>query len=511
MRQRRIATFARTIALACCTATAAWATAPLLAHEGHDHAHDTPPFQQATAWPDRVITTFGVDPTTSFSVTWRTAASVDKAQAQFVKASADARFDLSAKTFDAVTEHADLAALSTAEGKAERTHNAGLPPVNYHSITFQDLEPATRYAWRVGGGEGKWSEWYQTRTAPREGPISFVYMGDAQQGIRSHWSRVIRAAHESAPQADFMLHAGDLVQNGDHDLDWAEWFAAGSFLHARIPTVPVVGNHEYIPVIDPASGKKYRVLTPLWRAQFTLPVVNELPESLHEAVYDVKYTPDLHLFVLNSAPSDYDAQAAWLDRKLSETKSRWRIVTMHHPYFIPKHSNKDGDNAARIAAFTPVINKHEVDLVIVGHIHTYLRSTVPNDPAEQPARLVAGDPRDVKTVFVISSAGAGVGQIQTPDWIAKNVGDGKPEKGFDDLSADRTAGNSPMFQVIRINGDKLEYTAHTAIGDVYDRFTVTKNGRQKTLIDGAEAFGDTRLFENTGPYHDWQDLDEARR
>lgn len=460
------------------------------------------PWQQPTGWPDRIITTLGSDPCRSFSVTWRTDSSVENTVGQITKAVADARFDLSVPELAARTEEFRLDPVTTPHGHAMRTYNKGLGSVHYHSITFTDLEPNTKYAWRVQGTRGKWSEWFQTRTLPENGPISFVYFGDAQNGIRSHWSRVIREAHAVAGDASFYLHAGDLVNKGDNDLDWAEWFNAGSYLHARIPTLPVVGNHEYIPVIHSATGKKKRLLTPLWRAQFTLPVVQELPKELHEAVYEFRCGKDLHIFALNSAPSDYKVQASWLDQKLSSTDATWRIVTMHHPYFIPMHSNKLADNAARISAFTDVINQHEVDMVIVGHIHTYARSTSPRLISDQPARHASGNPQDVKTVFVISSSGAKVNQLQDATWVKEHVGDGRVEPGLPNLSIDRMAGNTPMFQVILINGNQLEFKAYTAIGNVYDHFSLVKNAGRKLLTNGSETYGEPRLFENTGPYSD---------
>ena len=462
------------------------------------------PWQQPTGWPDRIIANFDGDPSRGFAVNWRTDATVESTQAQIVKATADARFDLLATTVEAATEAVHLDPLAHPAGSPIRTFNQNLASVNYHSASFGELQPDTIYAWRVRGQAACWSEWFQTRTLPTAGPISFVYFGDAQNGIRSHWSRVIRAAHAVAGDAAFFVHAGDLVDKADRDRDWAEWFTAGGHLHAQIPSVPVVGNHEYMPIRNLESGKKKRVLTPLWRAQFSLPIVEALPADLHEATYALRCTQDLHLFVLNSAPSDFRAQADWLDQQLETTDAKWRIVTMHHPYFIPMHSNQLRDNADRISAFTGVVDKHEVDLVIVGHIHTYARSTSPRELPDEPARHLAGNPQDVKTVFVISSSGARVGQLRDAAWVDEHVGDGRVEEGLPNLSIDRTAGNTPMFQVIQIDGHELEFKAYTAVGDVYDRFTLVKNGRKKMLTNGTEVYGEPRLFENTGPYEEFE-------
>lgn len=473
-----------------------------LAHPTHDQ--ELPHWQKATGWPDRIITTYADDPQTTISVTWRTNPSVGRTIAQIAPATPDARFDLAADTFKAKTEHLDLDHMETADGVGDAHENYGLGRVHYHSITFENLKPDTLYAWRVQGARGKWSEWFQTRTAPAEGPVTFVYFGDAQQGIRSHWSRMIRAAANAAPDADFYLHAGDLVMKGDSDYNWAEWFNAGGFIHAMVPTIPVPGNHENIPVYPVGTeGGRVRSMTPFWRKQFALPVVESLPKRLHETVYDVRVSSDLHVFVLESALYHFNEQAEWLDEVLTLSDARWKVVSMHHPYFMPAALDRRERDGRRRAAFTPVINKHEVDLVLTGHIHTYARNTR-LEPQETTSRTAEGDEKGIRTVFTISSSGASVGNIEGALNL-QAVGDGKPDLG--ELSIDRVAGNTPMFQVIRLNGDHLTYEAHMATGEVYDSFALRKlaNGR-KLLIEGQPEYGETRLFSNTGPYREWWDL-----
>ena len=64
-----------------------------------------------------------------------------------------------------------------------------------------------------------------------------------------------------------------------------------------------------------------------------------------------------------------------------------------------------------------------------------------------------------------------------------------------------------MFQVIDIDGDTLRYEARLATGEVYDAFTLEHlETGGKRLIEGDPAYGETRLFSNTGPYRDWWDL-----
>ena len=119
----------------------------------HDGSHTPPPpWQAATDWPDRIITTFADDPATTLSITWRTDASVGRTIAQIAEATPDARFDLKAQTFRAKTEQLDLENMETEVGNRKSIYNVGLGPTHYHSITFKKLKPDTLYAWRVQGG-----------------------------------------------------------------------------------------------------------------------------------------------------------------------------------------------------------------------------------------------------------------------------------------------------------------------------------------------------------------------
>src|SRR5437870_4751675 len=149
--------------------------------------------------PDRVILTWAGDPARSQAVSWRTSTAVTTPVAQIAPAEASPQFAGKAQSVAAVTTYL----------------KSDLNEAHYHSASFEGLEPATEYAYRVGDG-ANWSEWFQFRTAAegRE-PFTFVYFGDTQNDIKALWSRVIRQAHQDAPKARFFLHAGDLIGRGD--------------------------------------------------------------------------------------------------------------------------------------------------------------------------------------------------------------------------------------------------------------------------------------------------------
>lgn len=114
------------------------------------------------------------------------------------------------------------------------------------------------HTYRVGDGE-TWSEWHVFRTASdRPEPFRFLYVGDAQNDIRSLWSRVIRAAYAAAPDARLILHAGDLVTQGWDDRLWSEWCEALGFIGATVPSLPVPGNHDLKRPPGSDEGRPFR-------------------------------------------------------------------------------------------------------------------------------------------------------------------------------------------------------------------------------------------------------------
>ena len=460
--------------------------ASAFAHDKHgSHTHDLPPWQQASAWPDRVVVTLKGAPQTSFAVTWRTDASVKVAAAEIVQPTDDARFDLDVRRLSAITEVLDPTEVRARGKRVPIESNKGLPAVHFHSVEFTDLKPDTMYAYRVSGGNGEWSEWYQTKTAAEEGPLEFIYVGDAQNALRTHWSRLIRAAFQKAPEADFILHAGDLVDHASRDLEWAEWFEATGFIHGMIPAMPVAGNHEY-QRLNLGGGEQDRLLSVMWRPQFTLPEDPRLPDDLQEAAYELRYSEDVHFFVLSTQNQQIKEQADWLDARLEESDAKWKIVSMHHPVFS---SGRGRDSAERRELLLPVLTKHEVDLVLQGHDHTYARGAIGQSPERLGFRDKGGD---VSTMFVNSVSGPKQYDFQEDGW------DRYAEDG---VVLARQAENTQFFQIITIDGDALEYKAITALGKLYDDFVMTKSkDGSKVITRGAESTMDERLFENTGPY-----------
>lgn len=383
-----------------------------------------------TVYPDRIIINLTGSPESSIAVNWRTDISQNSGWVQFAPASPGTQF---LQQLDSVASRVEALRVSYVNEPEVAAH--------YHSATLTGLEPGKSYVYRVGNGNYR-SEWYQFSTPGKSGKLSFLFFGDAQNDVRNHWSRLLRNAYRIRPDVDFILHGGDLINRNDHDIEWGEWFAAGGFIHATIPSAMTPGNHEY---------GKGPVLSPQWRAQFNLP--ENGPEGLNETAFEVNYQ-QLKIVALD-ATMMYDfketeqASVRWLDSVLTANPRKWTVVLIHFPLYSTK-SNRDNPDLRKV--FQPVFEKHKVDLVLQGHDHAYGRGV-----KESGGHA---------TVYVVSNAGPKMYEVgENKDWMVSK------------------ASMTQMFQLIRINGDKLEYDAYTAEGKRYDAFHLVKGSDKRNRIE----------------------------
>ena len=363
---------------------------------------------------DHIILTWADNPATNQAVSWRSHNNAPEAVAEIAPALASSDFVKTARQIKATTSSLEI------PNKL----------VYYHSVNFTELDPDTLYAYRVGNGD-LWSEWFQFKTAVGGNqPFSFLYFGDAQNYISSLWSRTIRAAVLYTPGARFMIHSGDLVHNKDNAGEWDEWFDAGGWLFASIPSLPVVGNHEY----KKKWGQR-RTLSRFWRPQFRLPE-NEI-SGLEETYYQIDYQ-GVRFVILNSN-KHIKQQAGWLEGVLRSNPNLWTIVAFHHPVYS---SVRGRDNKAVRKHWQPLLEKFKVDLVLQGHDHVYSR----------------GHGRGMETgpVYVTSVSGPKMYKLARTEWM------------------DQAGGNMQLFQVISISGEVLNYKSITVTGEIYDAFDLVK-------------------------------------
>ncbi len=416
-----------------------------------------------TRVPDRVILTWNGDPATSQAVTWRTDTSVNKAIGQIAVSEPGPAFD---GYGGKIRPNPDK--VKTIDAKTEPL-KSDLGLAHYHSVTFSELKPKTRYVYRVGDGK-IWSEWFEFRTASdKPEPLSFIYFGDAQNDLKSHWSRVIRGAYSDMPKANFILHAGDLINRANADGEWGEWHEAAGWINGMVPSIPTPGNHEYAAptgalaniegaFADLAKNALTRRVSLNWRPGFTLP--ENGPPGLEETVYYIDIQ-GVRIISLNSNEKQ-EEQVKWLEPVLATNPNKWTVITFHHPIYS---TAKGRDNKKLRELWRPLFDKYTPDLILQGHDHTYGRSGVMReDNLLTGARLK--DERG--TVYVVSVSGPKMYKLDEEKWMAASAQD------------------KQLYQLITIDGDSLHYEARTANGEKFDSFDLTKPGMKKPIGQGQD-------------------------
>jgi len=377
--------------------------------------------------PERVVLTITQPPFNQQAVSFRTLSPMEAPCAQIVPLSDLLNPDKSPVTVLAQTSIVEL-------DKKQYAH--------HHSVVFDSLLPDTVYAYRVGESP-HWSEWSQFKTASKKSaPFTFLYFGDVQKQAVSMCSQMFRTALQKEPEAKFWLFGGDMVNNGPDDPEWGEFFDALGWMPRTIPLVPVPGNHEY-PDRRIVTKEAYHI-TKLWRPHFTLP--ENSPQGLEETVYHFEYQGVC--FVVLNGNEQIKEQAAWLEALLLKNRQPWIIVAVHQPvYSISERKNRTDFRKL----FVPIFDRFSVDLVLQGHDHGYARSFPLKNNQVAPGK-------EKGTVYVISNAGPKAYTVSAR---------------YDPLMA-RTGSGKMLFQSIRVDKNRLEFTAYNIMKQIEDLFEIQK-------------------------------------
>ncbi len=380
----------------------------------------------ATGFPDRIVASPAQDAAHGFAVAWRTDATVRTPQLQLVVAG----------------DSPDLGKPRVIQARTQELRSENGVSL-HHRADIDDLQPDTLYAYRVQGKD-TWSAWNHFRTAAPAGqPLTMLYFGDTQNKNLSLVSRVIRQAWRSAPDARLAVFAGDLVSGGDgvDDSEWGEWFEAGRWLLEGTAVAPAPGNHEYFEEFEDTPQER-RVLGGHWPVTFALPANG--PAETAKTTYWFDYQ-DVRVAVVDGTSAldlgTAQAQAKWLDKVLGDNPHPWSMVLIHQPFYSPR---ADRDNVELVETLLPVLRKHRVDLVLQGHDHTYGRR---------------GDEGGAATpVFIVSVAGPK--QYRLSDMARRTM---------------RPVGeDTQLYQVLRIDPQRIVYESRTATGRLYDAFELRR-------------------------------------
>jgi hypothetical protein len=254
----------------------------------------------------------------------------------------------------------------------------------FHKATVKNLKPNTEYAYSVSNDSSNWSIEYKYKT-PQTKTFKFAAIGDPQlttgeQDPSSEWFSSDRSValgwktavkKIAAANADFILSTGDQVDGGSNEKEYENLFAPPEL--KSIPVAPTLGNHD-----------RHQI----FQYHFNLP--NEQKFSA-ENYGNYFYLYNNILFVaLNTSAwvasveeampyiESFDATLAAAKTKYSG-KYKWIIVQHHKSTRSLAVHVADSDIRHYVeAGFEKLMEKHNVDFVLAGHDHIYVRSNLGN-------------------------------------------------------------------------------------------------------------------------------------
>lgn len=349
-----------------------------------------------------------------------------------------------------------------------------------HKVLVSGLESGTSYSYRVGDGNA-WSNVGSFTTDNGDSKVNAVVFADVQASSLASFSvgaRAVSTAYRMAgDDLDFAVNLGDFTNDSDNE-EWNYYAEAFDGLNLGSTLVPVAGNHDGL-------GKYH------WFNKMFCLDTTESVQNINGVNYSYDYG-NAHFAVLNTNDllSVSDAQLKWLENDMNSSSADWKIVLMHKtPYTLGK-DGKWPDAMYLQDALTAVCDSCDVDLVLSGHDHQYLRTkpltnnAVSDDGTVYVLCGTAGSKRYEVRKFAVDN-------FTKKEFINTMISQ-KDGHYFDgnnfDSQSDSYIGS--CFNTLNINDGNLTFNSYVISDDsddvtLIDSFTLTKEtGAATPSFDG---------------------------
>lgn len=291
-----------------------------------------------------------------------------------------------------VYEDADGKEIPFKFGERDNSANNSVIYWNVNTVTVTGLKAGTTYLYDLEGVYAKedgseitnsfvdynktlgYDKNYFTFTTAADEDVeefSFLTIADIQGMINGMYEDSVAAvkallADERTNNFNFILNAGDMVDNGKNFNQWSMALDTYQTLFANSSQFFAAGNHE--------DGKNAFATY----FNYTLPTDDngkQLQDDITDgAFYSFNYGT-AHFIVLNTNDANSnglgETQLNWLTNDLENNESKWTFVLMHKSLFSAGSHSYDAEVVAMREQLVPLFAEYGVNMVFGGHDHTY--------------------------------------------------------------------------------------------------------------------------------------------
>lgn len=328
-------------------------------------------------------------------------------------------------------------------------------------LNITGLEPDTTYFYKVVNADAS-SETYSFRTGPEKGstdPVTFLVFGDSRGAAPTtpspDYPRIVEQM-KGVP-ADFAINTGD-VTNLSFQAEWDTYWERSKGLYESLPVMYAAGNHD------------------LGIGPLALTYLNNLTQDhvLERQYYLFEYGNLAFFMADTNDPEMEGEQYAYGLQALEGSQAQWKFMAYHKPAFSP--STNHGSIRQVQDSLAQLNDLLGLDINFAGHDHVYGRTRflyglnpdikLPEGGGVTAAEVCEGDACEKGTVTIVGG-GAGAGL-----YGAFNDNGDEENDEIARLFA-RSCGrrsNCFNYQVITVDGNRLEGTSYDADGNVIDEF-----------------------------------------
>ena len=325
-----------------------------------------------------------------------------------------------------------------------------------------------------------WSE-VQSYTTKKTTNFQTILVGDPQIGASGsqgqgtaddiniavdtfNWNKTLEQAKITAPNASFILSAGDQIDYAGTDSSDGKNVRESEYagftypaLLRMLPLATTIGNHE-----SKGTDYKYHYNNP--NSEDGLGSTNSGSD------YYFSYGNVLFISLNSNNRNTVEHKELLKKAVASHKDAKWKVVMFHHDIYGSGQPHSDTDGANLRALFAPLMDEFGIDMCLTGHDHSYARSYLMADgTAIQYDDSVAINPEGTLYIAAGSASGSKFYKLATTKQY---------------YIAERSNTQIPTFSTIDFSDESIVIKTYDYNGNKYaDDYTLYKTGEKVSMKD----------------------------